>query len=324
MRPITLLAFGFLWICNPDQAQGQIWKNMGKKIEKKVEDQASRRLERKIDQAIDKGFDSVENAADEAVRSDNKPKSEDTKAGGESAQPSQATGASSTTTTDTPSADAIYKALGIQNSANAAPLTGTYDFKVGVTYETTVSSQKSKEKNPGFTLWISENPYMGMATDANNSMFMVMDGEKMITFMEQNKTYMVLGGAMFQGAVAAAAEEAENDSNPSDFSISKVGTEKILGYDCDVYEMKSDETVATVWLTNALGVSPGSAFMSSFSTLMKNNKTQLPSNFNQAAGVMLKMESKNTKDQEEISLVATQISQNGKSIDASQYKSMGF
>src|SRR5690606_25011332 len=140
----------------------------------------------------------------------------------------------------------------------------------------------SKEKTPGFTLWISENPYMGMATDANNSMFMVMDGEKMITFMEQNKTYMVLGGAMFQGAVAAAAEEAENDSNPSDFSISKVGTEKILGYDCDVYEMKSDATVAKVWLTNALGVSPGSAFMSSFSALMKNNKTQLPSNFNQA------------------------------------------
>lgn len=310
--PFRFILISCLMAGIPITTSAQIWKNMGKKIEQKVEDQASRRLERKIDQAIDKSFDSVENAADEAVKSDSKTKKE-------SKEEAQQKSKSESNSSSVPNMAAIMNALGHQN---AAPLISSYDFKVGVTYQITTQSGKGKNDNMvNMTLWISEKPYVGMDTDAGKKMFMVMDGERMITFMEESKAYMVMSTNALQASVA---EEAGKSETPGEFSISRIGSEKILGYDCDVYLVKTDENESKIWLTNHLGVSPGKAYLSSFSTMMKNSKTSIPQNLNVVSGVMLKMESVNTKSKEEVKMVATQVNKDGKTIDTSEYKSLGF
>src|SRR5690606_20041971 len=123
---------------------------------------------------------------------------------------------------------------GASMGANHVSIAGTYDFTLGVTY----NIRNDKDKPMETTVWFGKADYIGMSTSTENSMFMIMHNENIITFMEKEKNYMVIGSDMMRGIANAVTKETPNDSEAEDISIEKIGTDRILNYNCDVYEVK--------------------------------------------------------------------------------------
>lgn len=277
----------------PWTSEAQILKGFGKKLEKKVEQQINNRVERQADKAINKGMDKVENAAEDVIKADKSPRSTETTLAKNNPYDFRST-------TDVTLADA-------------------YDFTLGITYQT----QGGKDKATEMTMWFGGKDYIGMSVAQEKDMFMIMHGANMIAFMEKEKSYMVLGGGMMAGVLGAAVEEAEGNASGEEFSIKKIGSERILNYNCDVYEATTSEYTTKLWLTTELGVDAGH-FMSAFGQLTKIGKGGMPNLQNQAGGVLLKMEGKSLKDKDTMKMQATSINKQGKSIHTKDYKSFGF
>jgi hypothetical protein len=282
----------FIWgllLLNSSHLHGQIWKNVEKKIGKKIEQQADRRLERKIDKTIDSGFDKVENAAE------SKPKNESPKQGSASEDNSEKR------------AQGILSSMG--KNQNIAPLSGTYKFNLGISYEITTSDKKQGAVSS--TIWLSDNSQIGMSTDMQKSMFMVMDGDRMITFMEDRKSYMILNLKSIQETILKGAEASE------DYKIEKVGIETLLGYKCDIYKVSNKDYESTIAIAPEVKVDE---FMKSFASLTRNSK--LPTS-GLAPGMMLRMESRDKKKGDVTKMTAKEIHKTSKIIISSEYKSMG-
>src|SRR5690554_265706 len=237
-----------LFICEPMTSDAQIWKNLGRKIEKKVEEQASRRAERKIDQAINKGFDKVEQSADEAVKGAGN-------AGDPKVNSPAAAGSS-----DMSAMSRIFR-----GSGEPAEIKELYEFDMAITY---ALKDKPNSKPVHMSMAMGKGDYMGMSTESNGSiaMFMILDGSHMTTFMMEEQKYMSIGSGVTDQILEAAAEQAELEENEAtDFTLKKVGTERVLNYACDIYEMTTDDGTVKVWLTKELGIA-GEHFLSAFST----------------------------------------------------------
>lgn len=287
MRKTSLfLAFILTYVLLPQSATAQIWKNFEKKVGKKIEQQADRRLEKKVDKAIDKGFDKIEESTE--IKPNEKP-DEGKKQGGDNKDPGAVPGSSAT---------------------NAAPVAGTYRFSMGVTYR--MESSDKKEKMPSTSVWISDGAYIGMASDMQKSMFMVMDEGRMIAFMEDKKTYMTLGS----GVASTIMNEAQKNTTDEKVEFEKVGTETIAGYPCDIYRMTTSDTEARIWVAPSIEVS---GFMKSFAAITRNSR--IPADA-PASGLLLKMESKDKKG-ETFTMTATEIHRDPKIINTSEYKGMG-
>jgi len=293
---VCIVGLSLLVFLIPQTSKAQLLKGLGKKLEKKVEQQINNRVERQADKAINKGMDKVENAAEEAIK------------GSGNRQPD---------TGGAPSSD--IGNMGFPTGTSDVTLSDTYDFTLGVTYQT----QGSKDKATEMTMWFGGEDYIGMSVTQEKDMFMVMHGANMIAFMEKEKSYMVLGGGMTAGVLGAAVEETENDTFDEEFSIKKIGSERILNYNCDVYEATTSEYTTKLWLTTELGVDAGH-FMSAFGQLTKTSMGGLPNMKNQAGGILLKMEGKSLKDKDTMRMEATSINKQGKNIHTKDYKSFGF
>ncbi len=290
---MLLLAQAFL---APQEGNTQILKGFGKTLEKKVEQQVNQRVERRADRAINKSMDEIENAADEAFK------------GSEKKQPKAGTEPSSG-----------GRSVGFPTGNSNVSISDTYDFTLGISY----NIRSGKDKPAETMMWLGGEDYIGMSVPQRQDMLMVMHGANMIAFMEKEKSYMVLGGAMAERIMGAAVEEAEKDTGTENFSIRKIGTERILDYNCDVYEANTSEYTTKLWLTAELGVDAGH-FMKAFSQLTKSNAGRLPDLQNEAGGVLLKMEGKGSKNEETMYMEATAVHKQGKRINTKEYKSMGF
>lgn len=292
--PVTAMITVIFLVSSFSSSQAQIWKNMGKKLEKKIENQASKRLERKIDKTIDKGFDKAEETAEDAVKKDgNKDDAKKTK-------------------NDSPTGVSDKK-----------PLASVYNFPIGVTYDMVKKGGKKDEKLPSTTMWLSADDYVGMSSSVQKDMFMVMDGEQMIAFMEQKKTYMVLGSGLFGQLGQSVMEETEREP-AQDYTINQVGSEQLLGYPCTIYEITSANQTSRIWITESLSIE-GSGFMGALSYLFKSTKSSMP-DLTKAptAGVMMKMETTDSSSAETIRMEATAVHTDGKEVRSGDYQSMGF
>lgn len=267
-------------------AEAQIWKNIEKKVGKKIEQQADRRLERKIDKTIDKGFDKLEDAAE----------------------------SKSTKPASKPANEKDYnEAIRTIGGSNEVILEDVYNFKIGVTYQVVTSNKKNKAQN--MTMWISDKDYIGMNTAAQKSMFMIMDKGRMIAFMEDKKTYMSLGAGLTDALIKEAENQAEEDDDLN-VKFEKTGIETLLGYACDVYKVTTADGVSRIWIAPSIGVS---GFMKSFAAMSRNSK--IPTH-GPASGMLLKMESNDTKSGEIFTMTATEIQKTPKILNTSNYKSM--
>lgn len=286
-----MLAIGLVLLAmTPLDANAQVLKGLGKKIEKKVEQQVNRRVDRRVDNAINKGMDKVEDAAEGAIEGSGK--NEKPEGNGTNNVPMR---------------------------ANNVSIAGSYDFTLGLTY----NIRSGKEKPLETTLWFSKADYMGMSTSTENNMFMIMHNENIITFMEKEKNYMVIGSGMMRGIANAVAKETQDDSEAEDISIEKIGTERFLNYNCDVYEVKSSEYTSKIWVTQDLDTEAGH-FMKAFSTLVKDDMGRFGDMQDGANGIMLKMEGMNVKDNEVMIMETTAIHEQGLQFDTSEYTSVGF
>lgn len=282
--------------------QAQIWKNAEKKIGKKIEDKASQRAERKVDKAIDKGLDKVEEAPNQKEAEQKEQKTSDTETTPAPSAPSQAAH---------PSAPGL-------NKSNVA-LPEKYSFTLGITYEVKEDASKSK-KGEEMTTWYGEDVYLGM--EAEKSMFMVMDIKRnaMVNFMEEGKMYMVISND-FSTALPVGEEDNKTPAGKMP-TIEKVGNENILGYDCIIYQVTTDEGVSKVWYTNALKVGYNN-FMAAMAQSAKKQNAGA-SMRGMPEGVMLKMESKEKGSNKMMTMMATAVHKNGKTILVSSYKPMGY
>lgn len=264
-------------------AEAQIWKNAEKKIGKKIEQKASQRAERKVDKAIDKTLDEVEEApkkkGDQSSDSDNKPTSQPT-----------------------------VNIPGVNKSNVALP--EKYTFKIGITYE--VKDDASKSKHNEMTTWYGDEILIGV--EAEKSSFLIMDIKRnaLVTFMEASKMYMTISND-FSGAIPA---DETNDTNP-DFKIEKIGTEKILGYNCTIYKITTEEGVSKVWYTNDLKVGYNNYMAAMYQS--KKKPKQMPAI---TEGVMLKMENTEKGSKKTSTMIATTVNKNGKTLVVSDYKPM--
>lgn len=299
-RILFLLVLAFV-VAMPEDSSAQILKGLGRKIEKKLENETNRRVERRIDRTIDKGFDKVEQSAEDAVKGD----------GGKST-----TEKPSSSKTGNESESAV-STLSRGNTSTNVTLLDVYDFDFGISYAIQSGNNEART-----TMWFGKSDYFGMTADVGHDMFMVLHDGSMIGFMQNQKTYMVMGGGMVEGLVGAAAEEASSDAKGLEFTINKVGTDRILGYNCDIYEMKSADYSSKVWLTKEAGLEPTN-FMGAFSTLVKNS-APLPQTMSDVGGLMLKMEGQSTNDNETVILEATGIHKENRKINTSDYRSIGF
>lgn len=288
---IAVVLVGF-----PMVSSAQLLKGLGKKIEKKIERETNRRVERQVDKAIDKGMDKVEKTAEGAVKGSG----------------NQRNGNNNETSTARNPYD--FRSGG----SSDVSIADTYNFTLGVTYE--VSSEEQR-KPTEMTMWFGGDDYIGMSVPMQKDVFMIMHGANMVTFMQKEKKYMALGSGMTAGILGAAAAEAEEDEDV-EFSINKIGTERILNYNCNVYEAKSSEYVTKLWLTEELGIDAGH-FMASFSTLVKSTG-KFPNVGNNAGGLLLKMEGKSTQDKGAMIMEATAIDKNGLQFNTTGYSNFGF
>jgi len=289
----------------PFAAHAQVLKNLGKRVEQKVENQANRRIERRIDRAIDKGMDKVEHGVEDAVKGDgNKPQA--------ASKPSQM---------GTPS-NAAVSTESLFGGSNIA-VKDEYKFMLGVSYDMTSTENNKKEQLPGTTLWLSGENYMGVGTAMQQGIFMVMDEGGMITFMENDKRYLAMSADMVGKMAETAAQQADVEVDASDYTFSRIGSEKILGQPCEIYEVKSEDAHTRIWITQALGVDVG-GFGSAFSSFMKNSPAKIPNLSEQPAGVLLKMESTLVESGQQVTMEATEIHRDGKTFSTAGYQRFGM
>lgn len=148
-------------------------------------------------------------------------------------------------------------------------------------------------------------------------MFTVMDNDAGVTgmFME------MMGKKMVQKS-KINLNDFDSDKNDPDFSITKIGSKTILGYECDGFIMENKDSKTTMYITNEAPVN--------FSKIWDNSKTKMPKGFNPAwmkkygeNGLLMEMQyvdkkkSKNNATMECVGLEKTDFA-----LQASDYGSM--
>ncbi|HEY8396653.1 MAG TPA: DUF4412 domain-containing protein [Flavihumibacter sp.] len=219
---------------------------------------------------------------------------------------------------------AIGTAAVLFNGAvQAQGLPESYDFGLGVTYA--VSSGKKEgalKKGETMGVWFSKGAHTGIEPTNQKGFFMVVDAQsqKMVTFMTEQKMAMV----MDMGKMAQKIQSKEGEKVP-DVKITKVGTETVLGYNCTIYNVESDDTNTRVWVTTELEGGMGS-FSAAMSNMFKNRKSAMlyPDLKGIDNGVMLKLHSTDKKSGDISVMEATNVDKGGKKISTTAYKVMSM
>lgn len=276
-------------------AEAQIWKNLESKVKDKVEKKASNKLEKKLDKTIDKSFDKTEETLDDSTTKKNKK-----------------------TTKKQSMPEGVDLAGMLSGNAETR---SSYVFDLGVSYQTTmITAKNKKEVMPVSTLWYSKEGYIGMnSSDSKDVIVMDAEKESMVIFQEADKQYMAIGNGMY-GANEDFSDDSDDDFN---YKIEKIGTEKILGYNCDIYKVTGTDYNAKIWMTKALNFD--------YSKILANTKnkqstmgTSWGSSKNFPQGMLLKMESTDTKTKEKTFTEATNVHKAGTTIKTSSYKKAGL
>lgn len=282
-------------------AQAQIWNNIGSKVNDKLKRKADQKIEQKIDNAIDKSFDKTEQSIEESLQKGDKSNSK--------TNPSQG--------------------LDISSMFGGTPeLRDQYKFGFGVTYKMSSTNSKEKTKEmPTMTMWMSEDGITAMHTDEQNStIIMDLEKETMIIIQENDKSYMAIKSNMkaVSDKILESVEDEIDDEIPADVKFEKIGTEKILGYNCDIYKMTSSESESKIWTTQDIKFDynkMAGGFTNSFG---KKQKSALPTMEGMPMGMLLKVITTETKSKDTVTMEATEIFKDGKTFKLSSYKKIGM
>jgi hypothetical protein len=192
-----------------------------------------------------------------------------------------------------------------------------YQFDLGIRYELKSNQKGKQEKMPSTTLWFGRQPYMGMSTDAQQSMFMVMDNGHIITFLPDSKTYMAMSGAAL-GSIVSTSESKDTEYEPQ---IRQVGNESILGQSCKVFEVIDDDHIMRIWISDLNGNTQ--SFMSAFAQMAKAGNLH-QQGMKEMEGIALKVLTTHKKTNDITEMVAVELLREGKKFSTTGYKTMSF
>lgn len=213
------------------------------------------------------------------------------------------------------------------HAQNANGVQGEYKFQMGITYNMSMEKGGKNGKSNQMTMWFAPADYAGFDMGEQKGMAMVYDfkSEIMVTFMEAQKMGMIIDMKKMRQMVENQASLEGRDVKEEEVKITKTGrTENILGYKCEEYSVVSDKSTGNVWVTSELGAGFGN-YMKNFSMIMQGNqkgRSNLPDMKGLAAGVMLRMKTKETGSGDVMTFEATAVNKEGKTIKTAGYNIM--
>lgn len=158
-------------------------------------------------------------------------------------------------------------------------------------------------------------PYFGFTMPGSEEMYFVMDPSKnmSVIFMNSSENKFMTATKLPE----VSPENMEATTTGEEFSYKKIGNKTILGYDCSGFQAENKEAVYTFYLTNEADIT--------FENIYKNDKTNLPSNFDSAwleegKGLMMQMimEDK-TNAKNNMNMICTGIEKNSISLLKADY-----
>jgi hypothetical protein len=193
-----------------------------------------------------------------------------------------------------------------------------YVFTADMKYSTETFDEKGKSTGQMYSrmLFAKDNKNMAMiseSTDPNekNTSQIIFDGENQVMVMlnDKDKSGMVMGSGTSvteeeqnEQSNSAETEEVQDYSN---INFTKTGkTKTILGYKCDEYLSKDENTESHFWITNQLLFKSGSA-------LNKMNQMNNAYSLGQfPGGFVMEMNSKNLQDKTSSTFKVVEINEN--------------
>lgn len=269
-----------------------------RKIDKKTKEQEAK-LDSKIEEGVDKVFDTPEDAINEEIKKEKNNKKENKKAKNKSTDIS------------------IDDMMGAMQSSADIEVAGKYHFNQKVLY---TLRDKNQNKSSELTYYFgTDKGILGvdMSADANAFILYDMKQNAMIMFSNKDKTMQVISMDMF-GAIFENSEEEDQD----DFTFKKVpGSKKIAGYNCDKYELISENLKGEFWFSSEVDIDM-SQFSKAFLSVGKNASEKLPSFKGLQNGFMIEMNTVDEQNNFNTSMTVREISKTNHSINTSQYKRM--
>lgn len=189
------------------------------------------------------------------------------------------------------------------------PIEGNYSFNQKVTYEMYDRNKRGKKKDVTVMyLWLADGDYLAMEADENKSSIAIVDETRLITVMDDSKSYMA-----FDLTKTAEGNELDEDATDSDFTIEKIGSETLLGYNCDIFLATSEDMETKMWVTSAFQTLN---FTDNIATLTQNR--HIP-DMEPVGGLTLKMESRKEGEKEVHVMEAVSIDKKSHSVNMSEY-----
>ncbi|WP_339840624.1 DUF4412 domain-containing protein [uncultured Maribacter sp.] len=167
----------------------------------------------------------------------------------------------------------------------------------------------------------NENEYMGSSFSAGKD-------QEFITVMDLPNsaihTFMDMGGQRTMNSMHIDLEDSSDlEMNSNEYSISPTGqTKKIIGYECDEYQMTGPQVSGTVWVTQEADISFQKAFTKLKTKKIKSTKGMDQSWVSMVDGLTLEMKmiDYSRKKPKPITMVCTNLSEHNFSINTLEYE----
>lgn len=303
MKTIRILCFLLLTISMTNSANAQFFKKLKKRVENAAEDAVLNKAEQKTREKTEETIDTL-------LTGNVGKKNQENPDG------------SNTNTAELPNIG-----FGEQNGrfpggmmGSVENLPATYEFEWAYTLEMEGKQFKSKNEGISITYYFKEAaPYWGAVyeTGAQQGMTMVYNGpsDQMLMFMDQNGSKMVMTTKM-------PKIDINDNEEVEEYTMKKIGSKNILGYDCDGFEMENSDYVFTMYLTFDTTVS--------FSDIYGKSQ-HVPQGFDpnwlkkgDQEGLMMEMEMVDkAKPKNNMTMRCTNLEKTSFAINTGDYKSFG-
>ena len=316
----TLLLFFFLIGSGIQTTQAQFWKKLEKRVTDGVEEAILRKTEEKSIEKTENAIDSVFEAP-KKVRKRKKEK-------GKNKSDEIATETSNEEVYDTNESDDSNE-YNLPQEREEVDLPSSYNFEWKYVLKMESEEMKKKAKGNDFkiTYFLSQNSTAfgskfemggkGASPMGNMLMIMDMDNGANLILMEMNGQKIMQKMPSFSNE---DIDEVAQKQNAKDYTIEKIGTKTILGYQCQGFKITSEDGIITTYIAKNAPVSFNQALSGNSKFKPKGFKTEWIKEIGN--GLMLEMQFiSNKKKKHNMKMTCVKLVEETFSINLSEYKS---
>jgi len=281
MKNFKILFITILFLISSVTTQAQFFKKLQKKAEEKIAREAEKRAERRVNKKIDKTFDKTEETIDGATESKKKTKSSNSK------------------------------------SSKKENLPDSYSFDWSY-----VMQMQTKDGLVHMIYFLKKNAnYMGIKVNADKdnpagNMVMILDTKRNV-----NITLMDMNGSKMKTTSKMPDITGNDDDDDSDYSLTKIDTKVILGYNCQGYKAVTKDGTSILYVATNTPVT--------FNQLYNNNKASKGFDANMLKqfkkGLVMEMTfTSNKKEKYNMNMRCISLKKDAFKVNLNDYKSLGF